>query len=338
MIVTDEQRDENLDAEEAAPAETPVVDVEDAPQYGVGPFTVRELALVGVWLVAFVISFFSIYTDRRFTLLPEGAEASVWTSGLEWVLTIGVPTVAVFLIVLRRFSPDGIRRVGSLAIDQFASVAFSVSAMVWLIWLWSNIGTAINSEGWSGSTAGWSGSSSSSCSPASCSRSSRRSSPCSSRTSRAGRRSRRTAMRAPCAASRRVRRAHRVPWPMMAGMPQPSPRSPGRTRIRPTRATAIEDPTLVDQPVAGSDSWAPSHARDTFEPVAPAADAQARQQAFWALAPEERNVVDESGIPIFRVGPTAWALVIEDRGETFVVRNEDGRIGYLHDVEGVTRG
>ena len=65
---------------------------------------------------------------------------------------------------------------------------------------------------------------------------------------------------------------------------------------------------------------------------------QARQQAFWALAPEERNVVDESGIPIFRVGPTAWALVIEDRGETFVVRNEDGRIGYLHDVEGVTRG
>ena len=65
---------------------------------------------------------------------------------------------------------------------------------------------------------------------------------------------------------------------------------------------------------------------------------QARQQAFWALAPEERDVVDESGIPIFRVGPTAWALVIEDRGEAFVVRHEDGRIGYLHDVEGVTRG
>ena len=100
-----------------------------------------------MWVVAFVVSFFSIYTDRRFTLLPEGAEASVWTSGLEWVLTIGVPTVAVFLIVLRRFSPDGIRRVGSLAVDQFASVAFSVSAMVWLIWLWSNIGTAIDSEG-----------------------------------------------------------------------------------------------------------------------------------------------------------------------------------------------
>ena len=44
--------------------------------------------------------------------------------------------------------------------------------------------------------------------------------------------------------------------------------------------------------------------------------------------------MDESGIPIFRVGPTAWALVIEDRGEAFVVRHEDGRVGYLHDVDG----
>ena len=49
-------------------------------------------------------------------------------------------------------------------------------------------------------------------------------------------------------------------------------------------------------------------------------------------------MVDERGIPIFRVGPTAWALVIEDRGEVFVVRHEDGRVGYLHDVSGVTRG
>jgi hypothetical protein len=65
---------------------------------------------------------------------------------------------------------------------------------------------------------------------------------------------------------------------------------------------------------------------------------EARHQAFWALAPEERDVVDEVGIPIFRIGPTAWALVIEDRGEAFVVRHEDGRVGYLHDIQGVTRG
>lgn len=61
-------------------------------------------------------------------------------------------------------------------------------------------------------------------------------------------------------------------------------------------------------------------------------------QAFWALAPEERDVVDDHGIPIFRMGPTAWSLVIEERDEVFVVRHEDGRIGYLHDISGVTRG
>ncbi len=56
------------------------------------------------------------------------------------------------------------------------------------------------------------------------------------------------------------------------------------------------------------------------------------------LAPVERDVVDENGAPLFRIGPTAWALVIEDRGDTYVVRHEDGRIGYLTDVSGVTRG
>ena len=62
------------------------------------------------------------------------------------------------------------------------------------------------------------------------------------------------------------------------------------------------------------------------------------QQAFWALVPEERDVVDAQGAPLFRIGPTAWALVIDDRGETYVVRHDDGRIGFLHDTSGITRG
>ena len=61
-------------------------------------------------------------------------------------------------------------------------------------------------------------------------------------------------------------------------------------------------------------------------------------QAFWALAPDERDVLDESGAPMFRIGPTAWALVIEDRGAVFVVRHEDGRVGYLHETHDITRG
>jgi hypothetical protein len=104
---------------------------------------------------------------------------------------------------------------------------------------------------------------------------------------------------------------------------------------------AYGDQSYGESAPAEQNAWAPAHTRDTFEPV-DAAEAEppspSTHQAFWALSPEERDVVDERGVPIFRVGPTAWALVLEDRGEVFVVRHEDGRVGYLHDVSGVTRG
>ncbi len=61
-------------------------------------------------------------------------------------------------------------------------------------------------------------------------------------------------------------------------------------------------------------------------------------QPFWILAPSERDVHDERGEPLFRIGPNAWALVIEDRGGAFVVRHDDGRIGYLHDISDITKG
>ena len=61
-------------------------------------------------------------------------------------------------------------------------------------------------------------------------------------------------------------------------------------------------------------------------------------QPFWILAPTERDVHDERGESIFRVGPNAWALVIEDRGGAYVIRHDDGRIGYLHDIADITRG
>ena len=335
--MTDEERDHNADVEaEETAATVETIEPEEAPQYGVGPFTVRELALVGVWLVAFVVSFFSIYTDRRFTLLPDGASASVWTSGLEWVLTIGLPTVAVFLIVLRRFSPDGIRRVGSLGIDQFASVAFSVSAVVWLTWLWSNIAMAITAQGqvWVYSWVVW----------------------VEFFLMLAGVVLTVFAPLIPTLKQdfqgRREVPAHRNARPVRAVTQRPARPRPVADDTREPAAVAAAadlgtqpgrdgygepDRTLVDEPVvAGADSWAPSHARQSFEPVESAGET--RQQAFWALVPEERDVVDEVGIPIYRVGPTAWALVIEDRGEAFVVRHEDGRVGYLHDIQGVTRG
>lgn len=274
------------------------IDQQAPPQYGVGPFSVREAALGGIWLVAFVVSFFPIYNI--------GGSTSVWNSGIDWVLTIGVPTVAVFLLGLRRLSPQGIRRVGSLGIDQFASVAFTVSMLVWLGILWASFVSF---------------------------------------------------------AGQRLFYATWVVWVefilMLAGVlltvfaplfptigddfrhrsevPAHRFASPARRIVARPR---IERP-VTTAPVASyapepDGAAAPATATVEEEPVVEVAPSAS--QAFWALVPVEREVVDDAGAPIFTVTPTAWALVIEDRGDRFVVRHEDGRIGYLTDVSGVTRG
>ena len=77
---------------------------------------------------------------------------------------------------------------------------------------------------------------------------------------------------------------------------------------------------------------APSGASD------PSALPVTNAQPFWALAPEQCEVHDFEGRPIYSIGPTAWALVLEDRGSYFVMRHDDGRIGYLHDTTNITRG
>lgn len=269
------------------------------PQYGIGPFSLREVSLLGVWALAFLFSFFPLYADGQFARAFGGE--TVWTSGIDWVLSIGAPTAAVFLIVLRRFSPDGIRRVGSLGIDQFASVVFSVSAVVWLGWLWNNIARGAATGVWVNSWVVW---------------------------------AEVLLMAAAVALTvlapfippfhedflhRPDAEAHRVARrarPVVARPVSEARYTMAAPSVDPEPAPFTE-PEVEEEPAAAQ---APSH------------------QAFWALAPVERDVVDENGIPLFRIGPTAWALVIEDRGDSFVVRHEDGRIGYLNDVSGVTRG
>lgn len=289
-----EASDEFTDATQHHAAPEPAAD--DEPHYGVGPFSLREVSLLGVWLVAFIVSFFSVWVAAPISavVLPSG---SVWGSGIDWILTIGVPTVAVFLIVLRRFSPDGIRRVGSLAVDQFASVAFSVSAVVWLGTLWNNVSRGVQSGVWLSSWVVW---------------------------------------------VEFFLMVAGVFLTVLAPFIQPfdqdfrkRPEVPAHRNARPARAV-VPRPVVVQAPpiMETNDETSPFAPIDEPQPeTAPPAN-----QAFWALAPEEREVVDDNGLPLFTVGPTAWALVIEDRGGSFVVRHEDGRVGYLNDVSGVTRG
>lgn len=383
-------------------------DDEVAPQPGILGFTLRELLIVGVWLVAFVTSFFPVYA--------HAGGASLWGQGIQWVLALGLPTAAVFLIVLRRFSPDGIRRVGSLGIDQFASVAFSVSALYWATVNWDLVAVSAATDEFA---LTWL-----------------------------------TIVQFVAALAlvvitvfaplipglrddfhgRLVTLAHRNANPVRPVIARPRPEKPApapqespvidpelsgehttdeiadlglgdrvsstahassrdlgatpgvgaeiglgttvgaddsdylpayartsRRQLNPddeqdavaadlaeesesTRSEVAEPAPVDDQTgvIEDLDATAPrevaaSAATSTEAPVEETVE-PASSQPFWALAPTERDVVDERGAPLFRVGPTAWALVIEDRGGAFVIRHDDGRIGYLHDIADITKG
>lgn len=312
------------------PAGDRPADAAAAGPYGVGPFSIREVALGGVWLLAFIVSFFPIYG-------PIGSGVTVWGAGIDWVLTIGVPSVAVFLLALRRLSPDGIRRVGSLGIDQFASVAFSVSAVVWLSILWSAFVSLAGARVFVATWVVW----------------------VEFLLMLAGVVLTVFAPILPTLGDdfrgRTEIVAHRIARPTRAVVPRPA--RPAKPRPEPraqdAEAPAPAAPAYAGAPVDRSVEASRPAVAESADPTAvlfqePQAEPQpataqvepqpAAHQAFWALSPVERDVVDELGMPLFTVGPTAWALVIEDRGDTFVVRHEDGRVGYLHDTSGVTRG
>jgi len=376
--VTDDIVDDTTS--DAAPSAS--AQVEDKPQYGVGPFSIREVALGGVWLVSFILSFFPISTLAG----PQGVlfgGANVWVSGLSWILTIALPTIAVFLIALRRLSPQGIRRVGSLGIDQFASVAFSVSLVVWLTWIWETVSLAIQFGAWARSWVIWveavlmlAGVVLTVFAPLipglkddfagrpeiPAHRNARPVRAISPRPVRerpapapAAEASAYTA--APHAAAPHAHDATgpQAPYAQDATGPQaayapvaePAPAADdSSTSVTDVFAPLHADqhaaePAPVTEPEWAADETVVSAQQAAHAPATeeyPASASQPAAQAFWALVPEERDVVDAYGAPLFRIGPTAWALVIEDRGEVFIMRHEDGRIGYLHDVSGVTRG
>lgn len=395
-------------------------DEEVTPEYGILGFTLRELLIVGVWLLSFLLSFF-----------PVSGDLPIWAIGIEWILPVGLPAVAVFLLVLRRFSPDGIRRVGSLGIDQFASVAFSVSAVVWLGTLWLAISTVIASDYWSLS---WNGVAQVITSIALVA----------------------LTVFAPIIPGlkedfegRLVTLAHRNANPVRPVIARPRPESPadesaavavdadpdetgvvdtasddttvipesGLDRddtdrqatdevaridlaeqvplaahasggdtgtIRTTQGEeyvptysrrsgnepeivsdtgsiesllgtaaraetgdlgAVGDPSTVDESSWDATPEEPTAAHGIVgddvidgEATSPRNAAPAAQQPFWILAGSERDVHDERGEPLFRIGPSAWALVIEDRGGAYVIRHDDGRIGYLHDLSDIQKG
>lgn len=432
-------------------------DDEVTPEYGILGFTLRELLIVGVWLIAFIASFF-----------PYVGDASIWGAGIQWILPIGVPTVAVFLLVLRRFSPDGIRRVGSLGIDQFASVAFSVSAVFWLGALWNAVAFVIEfgvfglpwngivqllaalalvvftvfaplvpglKEDFQGRLVTLAHRNANPVRPV-IARPRPEPAPAESDTPEAPESDpvphEETAPASHLASVPSADVGHEshlapaanttdaVPAPAASATdaappaytedPAPAPHTVESAQPAYTTVAALSSGIDVELPDAqatdevarldlaeqvplsshasgggtgteettSDEAYAPAYSRrsrgqepeivsDTgsiesllgatardvssaettafpaiddetdFAATNPQQDFSA-PQPFWILAPTERDVHDERGESIFRVGPNAWALVIEDRGGAYVIRHDDGRIGYLHDIADITRG
>ncbi|MDQ0612476.1 hypothetical protein QF046_000117 [Microbacterium sp. W4I4] len=392
---TDSAIDTESDTDSAADTDSAIDDdavyYEDQvePEYGILGFTLRELVIVGAWALMFIVSFFPVF----------GGGASVWTSGIDWLLTVGAPTAAVFLVVLRRFSPEGIRRVGSLGIDQFASVAASVAAVAWAQVLWHQVSASVSLGAF---LVGW------------------------------------VPIVAVIGAlalvvatvfapliprlredfeGRLETLAHRNADPVrpVIRRPRPTPPAPAPSvegepdTLDPTAdsgpeidasapqaeaAAVVEDDTDQDEDadatrvidvsplVEAPDSEARQEGTSYTDPIGALheifesngtvvpgsseeedhgpgdtthsrgeAEALLRRnrsehprpvdpdaQPFWILASTERDVLDERGQPLYRIGPSAWTLVIEDRDGAYVVRHDDGRIGYLHDLTDITKG
>lgn len=440
------------------------------PEYGILGFTLRELVILGAWALAFIVSFFPVHSGGP----------SVWTSGIDWILTIGVPTVAVFLVVLRRFSPDGIRRVGSLGIDQFASVAATVAGAVWAQLLWHQTSASVQTgallvgwvpivaqiatlalivatvaaplvpglrEDFEGRMETLAHRNADPVRPVI-----RRPRPVAVEpVSDAGSDSTAASEEADLAADADAEEADSAPidstpidseltvsvddnvqaaadepaaidWTpsdafdtdaavdsdaegdseaaatrvidvidlspavdapradaavaasaaetVAAGLPpeQSDQREAGTAYTDPigalheifeTKGTFVPDaPGNVTAPIgtlefaeladaetgpddgvghdgsADSESEAPLRRNRTERPRTPELGAQ----PFWILAGTERDVLDERGHVLYSIGPTAWTLVIEDRDGAYVVRHDDGRIGYLHDLTDITKG
>ncbi|WP_292703685.1 hypothetical protein [Microbacterium sp. 69-10] len=398
------------------------------PEYGILGFTLRELIIVGAWVLVFVVSFFPVF----------GGGGSVWTRGIDWILTIGLPTAAVFLIALRRFSPEGIRRVGSLGIDQFASVASSVAAVAWAQLLWLQSAASVDSGAF---LVGWvpivaqlatlalvAATVAAPLIPRLRDDFEGRMETLAHRNANPVRpvitRPRPAAVAAPAAsgtdadaqaepiietdlvieddadATRVIEVLPTAAAPVTAepaivhedpdevfspaSGAEPSPEADAELAPAPpadpeprqldtaytdpigalheifaanetAEETVAEDTTAEDTngegdfaenttavlPAVGSSSDEP--AVETEAPLRRTRNEQARAaehetQPFWILAQSERDVLDEHGHPLFRIGPAAWTLVIEDRGGAYVVRHDDGRIGYLHDLADITKG
>ncbi|MBD1594099.1 hypothetical protein HC744_18890 [Arthrobacter sp. S1_S22] len=90
-----------------------------------GPFTIRDLTVFGGTLILFVASLLPIF----------GARYNLWNLNNLFFLGLGIvlPLIVSALFAARRLSPATTIRIGSLSIDQFASVVASFAVAFFFV-------------------------------------------------------------------------------------------------------------------------------------------------------------------------------------------------------------
>ena len=83
----------------------------------VGPLTIRDLAVLGAVAIIFIASLIPL-------VVAPGGSVNLWNTADLFFVGIGMvlPLATGVLFVVRRFSPGATLRLGSLSLDQFASV------------------------------------------------------------------------------------------------------------------------------------------------------------------------------------------------------------------------
>ncbi|BCW20395.1 hypothetical protein NtRootA9_31030 [Arthrobacter sp. NtRootA9] len=113
--------------QQAAPAKagTPFRLAKDANQAVLGPFTVRDLTVFAATLILFIASLLPIF----------GGRFNLWNLNNLFFLGLGIllPLIVSALFAARRLAPATRLRVGSLSVDQFASVAASFALAFFFI-------------------------------------------------------------------------------------------------------------------------------------------------------------------------------------------------------------
>lgn len=119
----------------------------------------------------------------------------------------------------------------------------------------------------------------------------------------------------------------------MAGVVLPESQGSPETRLNPQLNESAAQATNASQGAAKSVAE-----QSIGATVNPHGAKVVNANPFWFAVDRPQNVVDEASHKfVFKLVPGNWNLAMEDRGDSFLVQDSDGKTGVLLDLVGIER-